>query len=313
MMNSKLLMTVILPMFMMQDEGGDNTPSREQLFLQGLGLSEDVQKILNDPDQDITQAVSTFKDSFSGVLKQTHLSQWDEDKKNALIKETQNGSHMAFQSKLLKTFELDAEQFKDVDKKTEAILTAAQKKYIDQITGLKKKMEGLGDASAKQLQEQLDTRNQQYTDLEKQVAELKKLQDDLPNIKQQIIQAERDRAWVEIEVAKAVDQIENKNAAASLNLINLLLSQSAKLEVTRDEQGNKGIMIKNAQTDAPFMRTETDNYKDLTKFIKTEILEKNKLINLQNPPSDNGGQGGNPAPQSKGGRKQNAIHPNAQV
>lgn len=310
----KKLMMAILPFLLMQDDKPDEEkkPIREQLFVQALGLPDEVQKALQDGDKDITEVVGQFKQSFGGILKQTHLQNWEEEKKSALVKETQTGSHAAFQSKLLKAFDMDADAFKDVDKKTEAILQAAQKKYAEQITELKTKLDGKTDASTKQLQEQLDLRNNEYNTLNSELEELRKLKEQLPTIKQGIIQQERDRAWVAEQVAQAVDKIPNKNAAASLNLINLLLSQTAKIEVQHDDKGGRNILIKNAVTDAPYMRTETDNYKDLGQFIRSEILERNKLINLQNPPSD---QTAKPIINTNGqsGKKANTIHPNAQV
>lgn len=302
------LITAILPFYLMR-EGGEDAPetSRDTLFLNALGLSDEVKAILQDKEQDISSAVDKFKESYSGLLKSTYQQQWQDEAKDALIKDTQNGSHMAFQSKLLKTFQLDADKFKDADKKTEAILQAVRGK----IDALNDKL-GSKDPAAKQLQEQLDLLNGQYSEAQGELEKLRKLEQDLPTIKEQIIQGERDRAWTEIEVAKALESIENKNAAASLNLVQLLLSQTAKLEVQTNEQGNKSILIKNKVTDAPFMRSATDNYKDLAQFIKSEILERNKLINLQNPPSTPSGTP--PSSDHKGSDKpKNRIHPNAQV
>jgi len=282
--------TITLPFLSMQ-EGEDQTPeqpikSRNDLFVEGLGLSEQVKESLMNNETTIDEVVKSFQGSYSNLLKATHQTNWDEERKNALITETQAGSHNAFQSKLLKKFGLDAEKFKDVDKKTEAIINAASENYQNQLKELKTKLENTSDATSQQLEKQLETRNAEFKTLQTELEELRKFKEEFPNIKEQILSTERDRLWTQNQIAQASDAIQNKNSAASLNLINLLINQVATVEVIRDDKGQKSIVIKNKATDAPFMRSATDNYKDISVFITEEILKKNKLINLQNPTSN---------------------------
>ena len=182
----------------------------------------------------IDEVVKSFQGSYSNLLKATHQTNWDEERKNALIKETQTGSHNAFQSKLLKKFGLDAEKFKDVDKKTEAIINAASENYQNQLKELKTKLENTSDATSQQLEKQLETRNTEFKTLQTELEELRKFKDEFPDIKKQILSTERDRLWTQNQIAQASDAIQNKNSAASLNLINLLINQVATVEVIRD-------------------------------------------------------------------------------
>jgi hypothetical protein len=291
---------------------GEEQPekTRTEEFIEALGLPEQVTSALADSEKPIEEVVTTFKTGYNGLIKETYLNTWEEEKKTALIKETQTGSHMAIQNKLLKAFGLDGETFKDVDKKTEAIITAAKEMSSKQLEDLKAKLDGKTDATSKQLQEQLDLRNNEFEAAARQMEELKKFKEEFPTIKEQIILAERDRMWTSEQVTNAAEKIENKNAAASINLINLLIGQVAKIEVVRDDKGNKALSIKDIKTDAPFMRTATDNYKDLPTFIKEQILKPNRLLNLQNPQGQSNGQQGTQKVTTK---TKSAIHPNAQV
>ena len=81
--------TITLPFLSMQ-EGEDQTPeqpikTRNDLFIEGLGLSEQVKESLMNNETTIDEVVESFQGSYNDLLKATHQTNWDEERKNAGI------------------------------------------------------------------------------------------------------------------------------------------------------------------------------------------------------------------------------------
>jgi hypothetical protein len=279
---------------------------REKLFLEKLGLSEDVKNALSDKEKPLDEVVNLYTSNFTNLTKQTYINNWDEDRVGQIKKEAQIGTYNAVEKKVSEILGLKSENYKDVDKgRLEKMLQDAATHYNSTIEDLKKvgKSGGADEVTVQQLKDQLTQANQR-------LEELKELEEGLPTKLDAVRKEVQDKYFISQSTHSAIDKIENILPGIDKDIIMMVLDKIAILEVEEDKSGKPTIAIKDPTTKAPYKSSPTANYTNLSLFVQKEILEKKNWIAKQNttntPPANNGGGEGS------GGKKQWKIHKNAQ-
>lgn len=285
----------------------DGEPSRKEQFLNRLGLSDDVLKMLEGED-DIEETVKRFKSDFESLTKKNYLENWDEETKNKIISETQLGTYNRVEKLAAKTLGLSLEEFKDVEKgRLEHMLNAAKKNYELSIEDWKGKASKAKDLPAlQQMEDQLATANAE-------LEELRKLKEDVPNLVESARKEVLNNMFRKDQTRNILAQLRKDNKIIDHiddDTIMMHLNNVAKLDVV-EKDGKSVISILDKNTGKPIMRSATDNYKDLGLLVVDKILAPKNWIKKSNgKPNDNpiveDGNGGN-----NGGKKKYTINQKA--
>jgi hypothetical protein len=284
-----LLLTVAMK------EGEEKKPSRTELFIQKLGLSEEIQKQLANEEANIEEVVGKFKNDFGGLLKQNHYEKWDKDKEEEIIKNTRIGTYNSVEKKIADSLGLSLDDYKEIDKgRVEHMLKAAKKSFELNVQEWKTKASKSKDLPAlEQYEKQLKAANEE-------LKELRKIKEDFPNqialAKQGLLHDIYRKDHVRTTLSKLrkenqiVDFIDDETILMHLNSV-------AILEVA-EKEGEKSIAIKD-KNGKPYMRSATDNYKDVGALIVEKILGPRKWVK-----KSNGKPEGEVTQMGKGGQQQ---------
>lgn len=303
----KKILLGILPLILTSKAMKEGEEDRGKLFLDKLGLSEDVKAALNDKEKPIEDVVNLYTNNFTELTKKTYINGWDEERVGSIKKQTQIGTYNAIEKKVSEILKLKSEDYKDIDKgRLEKMLTDAATYYNSTIEELTKQAnkKGGGDLETiNQLKSQLQTANTQITEL---TASIEKHPTELEAAKRSV----EDAFFLDTHINSEIEKIENILPHIDKDTIKLHLQTKAKLAVERGEDGKiKSVSISDPSTNTPYKSSPTANYTNLSLFVQKEILEPKGWIAKQNPKGDKGGV--DPIKGDKG-KKVWKLHPNAE-
>ncbi len=266
-------------LFAMQDDGGDK-PDRNKMFVEQLGIDSATLALLNNPEIPIGDVSKSFTTNFTGVVRQSHTTTWNDENTQALTTTIQTGTHKALQGKLLKAFpDLDATALLATEKPTAAILEAIAADY--------EKLKNSGDSSVGDLRKLLEDSNLKNKGFEEEFTKLKAIAASIPDLQKQWTQDSESKIWLNSQKAKALSSFENLAKHVDLGVIEALLAPICDISVVIGQDGKRTHIIKDKQG-AILKRTETDIYHSLADLIKDKVLVPMKFINLQNPAPEGG-------------------------
>jgi hypothetical protein len=260
-------------------EGEETKPSRKDLFIQQLGLSDDIMAQLSNEEANMEEVVSKFKNDFGGLLKQTHVDAWDKEKEENIIKNTRIGTYNSVEKKIADSLGLSLDDYKDIDKgRVEHMLKAAKKSFDLNVEEWKTKASKAKDLPAlEQYESQLKTANEE-------LERLRNLEKDVPNQIAQARQGLLHDIYRKDHLRSVLGQLRKDNQIIDHiddDTILMHLNNTAILEVT-EKDGNQSIIIKDKRTEKPFMRSTTDNYKDVGLLIVDQILSPKNWVKKSN-------------------------------
>ena len=303
-MKKKILIVGAFPLSLPLIGMMEGEEDRGKLFLDKLGLSEDVKNALADKDKPLDEVVNLYTSNFTKLTQQTYINNWDEDRVGQIKKDAQIGTYNVVEKKVGEILGLDSSNYKDVDKgRLEKMLNDAATKYNSTISDLKKSVgskKGVDDITVQQLKDQLAEANGK-------LEEFKGLKEGLPSQLEAAKREIEDKYLVNSAIHTAIDGIENIIPGIDKEVIMMVLNKTALLEVERDDNGKATIAIKDPSTQAPFKSSPTANYTNLSLLIQKEILEKKNWIAKQKTTSTQ-----STTNTGEGGKKQWKIHKNAQ-
>ena len=268
-----------------------------------LGISsEEIEAIEKDPAK-LDEVATSYTSKFENSTKERFKSAWEKEHGEQYQKNASIGVYNKIEPEIAKTFGLNYDDYKTVDKdrlkKMLADAKAAQEAKFQEIE--QKAAQGK-DLNVLQLQKQLD-------ELQGDYKRLKELEEQLPTKLEEARREVKKEKEIEVAIQSALNAVSSKTVdLVSVDVIATLLSKQVALDVIFDEKGKARLQILDPETGTLAKRSNTENYTDLAQFIEEKILQPNKWLKMQKDGNGNAPQSNN-KPQSQNQDNLKYVHP----